>query len=139
MRKFLLLLNVNLVGVAIGAVGVSYVAAQDKPPSVTRTELLRKSISGIEGKEGVMFVADVPPGAVAGRHFHPGDELIYVLQGTMVFEPHGEQPFQLKAGEATFNPAKHIHNARNASSTEPAKVLNCMLAEAGQPLAVAAP
>jgi hypothetical protein len=96
MRKFLLLLSVNLVGVAIGAVGVSYVAAQDKPPSVTRTELLRKSISGIEGKEGVMFVADVPPGAVAGRHFHPGDELIYVLQGTMVFEPHGEQPFQLR-------------------------------------------
>ena len=51
-----------------------------------------------------------------------------------MFEPDGGQPFELKAGEITFNPAKPIHKARNASSSETAKVLNCMLAEKGQPL-----
>jgi quercetin dioxygenase-like cupin family protein len=114
------------------------VAAQGAP-QITRTELLRKPATGIEGKEIVVFVSDVPPGAVAARHFHPGDEAIYMLQGALTFEPEGGQPFQLNAGQITFNPGKHVHQAKNASSSEPAKVLNCMLAEKGQPLATLVP
>jgi hypothetical protein len=45
----------------------------------------------------------------------------------------------LKAGEITFNPAKHIHQAKNMSTSGPAKVLNCMIAEKGQPLVIPAP
>ncbi len=138
MRKTLLLLGIGLAGVAVGALGATYVGAQGAA-QVTRTELLRKPVSGIEGKEVVVFVADVPPGAVAGRHFHPGDEAIYMLQGALVFEPDGGQPFELKTGQITFNPSKRIHRAKNASSSEPAKVLNCMLAEKGQPLATPVP
>ena len=93
-------------------------------------------MSGLEGKEVVVFLADVPPGGVAGLHYHPGDEAIYMLQGSILIEPEHEQPFELKAGEITFNPAKHIHKAKNTSSSEHAKVLNCMIAEKGQPLAI---
>ena len=138
MRKTILLLGVGLVGVAVGALGAAYVGAQGTA-QVTRTELLRKPVSGVEGKELVVFVADLPPGAVAGRHFHPGDEAIYMLQGALVFEPDGDQPFELKANQITFNPSKRMHKARNASSSEAAKVLNCMLAEKGQPLAIPVP
>ena len=138
MRKALLLLGIGLAGVAVGALGATYVGAQ-AAAQVTRTELLRKPISGVEGKEVVVFVADVPPGAVAGRHAHPGDEAIYMLQGALRFQPDGEQPFVLKAGQITFNPAKHVHMAKNESSSEPAKVFNCMLAEKGQPLTLPAP
>jgi len=138
MRKTILLLGVGLAGIAVGALGATFVGAQGAA-QVTRTEILRKPASGMEGKEVVVFLADLPPGAVAGRHSHPGDEAIYMLQGALVFEPDGEQPFELKAGQITFNPAKHIHKARNASSSEPAKVLNCMLAEKGQPLATPVP
>ncbi|TMH14696.1 MAG: cupin domain-containing protein [Betaproteobacteria bacterium] len=138
MRKTLLLIAVGLAGIAVGVLGATYVAAQGAA-QVTRTELLRKPVSGVEGKEVVVFVADLPPGAVAGRHFHPGDEAIYMLQGALLFEPEGGQPFELKAGQIAFNPAKHIHKATNASSSEAAKVLNCMLAEKGQPLATPVP
>ena len=138
MRKTILLLGVGLAGIAVGALAATFVGAQGAA-QITRTEILRKPASGIEGKEVVVFLADLPPGAVAGRHSHPGDEAIYMLQGALVFEPDGEQPFELKAGQITFNPAKHIHKARNASSSEPAKVLNCMLAEKGQPLATPMP
>jgi len=138
MKKMLLVLGIGLAGVAVGALGATFVGAQGAP-QVTRTELLRKPISGIEGKEVVVFIADLPPGGVAARHAHPGDEAIYMLQGALLFEPDGGQPFELKAGQITFNPAKHGHKARNASSSEPAKVLNCMLAEKGQPLTIAAP
>src|SRR2546428_5510783 len=111
MRKALLLLGIGLAGVAVGALGATYVGAQ-AAAQVTRTELLRKPISGVEGKEVVVFVADLPPGAVAGRHAHPGDEAIYMLQGALRFQPDGEQPFELKAGQIAFNPAKHIHKAK---------------------------
>ena len=137
MKKTLLLLVVGLAGAAVGAFGTTYVGAQGAA-QVTRTELLRKAISGVEGKEVVVFVADVPPGAVATRHAHPGDEAIYMLQGALTFEPDGGQPFELKAGQITFNPAKHVHMATNVSSSEPAKVLNCMLTEKDQPLTLPA-
>jgi quercetin dioxygenase-like cupin family protein len=133
MNRGLLLLGVSLAGVAVGALGATYVGAQGTAQA-TRTELLRKSISGVEGKEIVVFIANVPPGSPGARHFHPGDEAIYMLSGALVFEPDGGQPFELKAGEITFNPAKQIHKARNVSSSETAKVLNCMIAEKGQPL-----
>jgi mannose-6-phosphate isomerase-like protein (cupin superfamily) len=61
-----------------------------------------------------------------------------MLEGALRFAPDHEQPFELKAGEITFNPAKHIHQARNESSSASAKVLNCMIAEKGQPLAISA-
>jgi len=59
-----------------------------------------------------------------------------MLQGSLAFEPEHEQPFELKAGEITFNPAKHVHKAKNTSSSETAKVLNCMIVEKSQPMAV---
>ena len=138
MNKTLLLLGVGLAGAALGVIGTTFVSAQGAA-QITRTELLRKPVSGAEGKEFVVFVGDLPPGAVAVRHLHPGDEAIYMLQGALRFEPEGGQPFDLKAGEIAFNPAKHIHKATNMSSSEPAKVLNCMLADKGQPLATSMP
>jgi len=138
MTKAFQLLGVGLAGIAVGVVAATYVFAQGAA-QITRTELLRKPVSGMEGKEVVVFVSDIPPGGVAGQHFHPGDEAIYMLQGALLFEPEGGQPFELKAGQITFNPAKQIHKARNTSSSESAKVLNCMLAEKGQPLATPVP
>ena len=134
MNRTLVLLAVSVVSMALGAIGATYVSAQ--APQITRTEILRKPMSGLDNKEVVVFVADVPPGGVAGTHYHPGDEAIYMLQGALRFEPDQEAPFDLKAGQVTFNPAKHVHKATNMSATDPAKVLNCMIAEKGQPLAV---
>jgi len=136
MNRTLLLIVVSLASMIIGAIGATYVSAQGNPPQITRTEILRKPMSGLEGKEVVVFIADIPPGGVAGVHYHPGDEAIYMLQGSLVFEPDQGKPFELKAGEITFNPAKHVHKAKNMSATESARVLNCMIAEKGQPLAV---
>jgi hypothetical protein len=61
-----------------------------------------------------------------------------MLEGALRFVPDHEQLFELKVGEITFNPAKHIHQAKNESSSASAKVLNCMIAEKGQPLAISA-
>ena len=135
MSRALVLLGVSFLSMVVGAIVATYVNAQ-AAPQITRTEILRKPMSGLENKEVVVFLADIPPGGVAATHYHPGDEAIYMLQGALRFEPDQEPPFELKAGQITFNPSKHIHKATNISPTEPAKVLNCMIAEKGQPLAV---
>ena len=43
-----------------------------------------------------MYVADIIPGGAAGRHFHPGPEVAYILEGSFVLEPEGKPPVTLK-------------------------------------------
>ena len=134
MRKALTLLGAGCaVGLLFGAVGMEALKAQ--VPPIKRTELLRVDIKEAEGREGVMFVVDLAPGAVAGRHFHPGPEFFYVLEGTVIAEPDGHPPVTLKKGETGHNPTRHVHNAKNGSTSEPARVLVFLLSEKGKPLA----
>jgi quercetin dioxygenase-like cupin family protein len=80
-------------------------------------------------------MAELAPGATAGKHFHPGPEFAYILDGSLVPENEGQAPKTFKTGEAFHNPAKIVHDAKNASATAPTKVLVFMLIEKGQPLA----
>src|SRR5215217_5890608 len=98
MNKPLMLLGTAIAGVVVGAGGATYVGAQTTP-QVTRTELLREPISGVEGKEVVVFTAGFPPGGTAACHFHPGDETIYMLQGSLIIEPDHGQALELKIGQ----------------------------------------
>ena len=122
-----------VVGIAVGMVGNQVLIAQQAP--VTRTILQQKDLEGVAGKEVIMYRAELVPGGVAGRHTHPGPELAYVMEGTLIFEVDGQSPVTLKAGESVHVPAKQIHNAKNGSTTEPVKVLVFMVGEKGQPLA----
>ena len=110
--------------------------AQDQP--IKRTELLRFDMPGVPGKEVVFFVADFAPGAVSARHHHPGEEVIYQLEGTLVVKPDNGNTITLHKGQIDRNPAGRVHEARNGSATEPARQLVVLVgAEKGQPLAIA--
>jgi quercetin dioxygenase-like cupin family protein len=122
-----------VVGIAVGMVGNQLLSAQQAP--LTRTILQQKDLEGVAGKEVIMYRVETIPGGVAGRHYHPGPELAYVLEGSLIFELDGQPPVTLKAGESVHVPAKHIHNAKNGSTTEPVKVIVFMVGEKGQPLA----
>jgi quercetin dioxygenase-like cupin family protein len=82
-----------------------------------------------------MYVVEFVPGGMAGRHDHPGPEVLYVLEGALTLEHDGPSPVTLKAGESAHIPAKHLHNAKHASATGPSKVLVFLVGEKGQPLA----
>ena len=56
-------------------------STQDEP--IKRTVLFRGDLEGATGKEIVVFVADLAPGAVGSKHYHPGPEFFYVLEGTL--------------------------------------------------------
>jgi quercetin dioxygenase-like cupin family protein len=122
------------VGIAISALLVSPASAQDQP--IKRTELMRYDLPGVPGKEVVVYVADLAPGAKAGRHHHPGEEIVYVLEGTIALEPDNSPPALLHKGEILRNPAHQVHDAWNASAIAPARVYVVMVgADKGQPLA----
>ena len=73
MRRPTLILGLTLaVGIAFGAFGQRFLSAQQS--SIKRTELMKTAIAGMEGKEAVMYIAELPPGAAAGKHTHPGEE-----------------------------------------------------------------
>ena len=117
----------------LAAMGSRHVVAQQGPES--RSVLLTKDLVGVEGYEVRMWRTDIGPGGVAAKHYHPGTECIYVLEGALNLEEGGGSR-QIKAGDAHCVPPKTVLVPRNASSTEPYKSLVVMIAPKGQPLAV---
>jgi len=121
--------------ILLAGIGAGVLYAQDQP--ITRTELLRSDLAEIDGKESVMYIADLKPGAVGGKHTHYGDEFVYILEGEIVVESVGKEPVTLKRGEAAHLSPDVVHAAKNGSASAPAKVLVVLVVEKGKPLAEA--
>jgi quercetin dioxygenase-like cupin family protein len=137
MRRTIMSLGVIFaVGLTLGALGDRFLSAQ--PHMSKRTELLRTAVEGIAGKDAVIYITELPPGAIEGKHTHPGPQFAYVLDGTLTVEPQGQPPKTYKAGEVFHNAAKIVHDTKNTGAT-PMKMLVFLLADKGQPLATPAP
>ncbi len=134
-QMFVLLALVLAVGMVVGMIGCQGAKAEQEPAKepITRTLLLKSDVTGIEGKETLMLVVEFAPGAVGGKHFHPGDELVYMLEGSITLEVEGKPPATFKAGDTFHIPSKVVHAGKNASTTAGAKALVVGLFEKGQP------
>ena len=106
--------------------------AQAQQPGVKRVELQRHDLS-IPGHETVQVRIDFNPGTGFGKHTHPGEEIIYVLEGLLEYDVEGKPPVTLKAGEVLFIPAGTVHSAKNVGKGE-AKELATYVVEKGKPL-----
>ena len=104
---------------------------------LTRTLVGRGDVS-VPGREAVVARVEVAPGARAGRHTHPGDEISYVIEGEATLLVDGQPPRVVKAGESFIVPAGTVHDAHNAGST-PIKLVGVYVVEKGKPLATPAP
>jgi quercetin dioxygenase-like cupin family protein len=132
MRRTVCTLGVALsVGIALGAIGTQVLSAQYE--TTTRAVLLRTDLEGIEGKEGIMMVAVIAPGAETGKHIHPGHEFAYVLEGSGTLEIEGKPSIALKPGTAIYQPPGQVHNGRNASATAPLRILVLHVSEKDKP------
>jgi quercetin dioxygenase-like cupin family protein len=102
-----------------------------RPPGTARTDLQRHDLS-VAGWESLQALVSFAPGSSFPRHKHPGEEIIYVTQGTIEYEVAGK-PVVVKAGEVLFIPNGVVHAARNPG-TEPAAELATYVVRKGQPL-----
>ena len=127
-----------LIAAVVGCTFVGQLAYAQQQP-IKRTDLLKTYLSDVEGKEMQFWVADIPPGAATGPHFHPTPRFVYVLEGAVVLELDGKPPRTYTAGQAYVEMPGERHNFRNASTTEPAKALGFQYGSKDQPLQTNAP
>jgi quercetin dioxygenase-like cupin family protein len=107
------------------------------PAGVRRVALQRHDLA-TPGRETVQSRIEFDPGAAFGRHRHPGEELIYVLEGELQYQVDGQPPRTLKAGEVLFVPAGTVHAARNVGQVKAAE-LATYIVEKGKPILTLAP
>ncbi len=128
--------RVLVAGVLIVASALVLQVARAQQSGIKRTDVVRHDIS-VTGREVIQVRVDFAPGAAFGRHSHPGEEVAYVLEGTLEYQLDGSSPVTLKAGESLFIPAGAVHSARNVGSV-PGAELATYIVEKGKPLVVIA-
>ena len=97
-----------------------------------RIDLQRHDLS-VPGREVVQTIVEPAPGTMAPRHTHPGEEIIYVLEGTWEYTVEGKPPVTLTPGDVLFIPGGTIHAARNVGTGRAAE-LATYIVEKGKPL-----
>ena len=98
-----------------------------------RIDLQRHDLS-VQGREVVQAIVELDPGVTSSRHSHPGEEIVYVLEGApLEYEVEGKPPVTLKPGDVLFIPAGTVHAAKNVGNRKGAE-LATYIVEKGKPL-----
>ncbi len=114
-------------------------AASTAPPSpLKRTVLQTKALTAAPGRDGILVLAELAVGGAAPRHMHPGEEFVYVLEGTGTFDLQGQPLLTIKAGDSFVIPANTPHVATNTGKV-PIRLLSTYVIENGKPLAIPVP
>ena len=124
------------IGMLIARSGLAPNVAQAQQTGSKRTDLQRHDLSA-PGREVIQVRVDFDPGYVSPRHTHPGEEIIYVLEGSLEYQVQGRPPVTLKAGDVLFVPAGAIHAAKNVGNVNGAELATYVV-EKGKPLLVMA-
>jgi quercetin dioxygenase-like cupin family protein len=103
-----------------------------QPAGINRTDLQQHDLN-VPGHEVVQARVDISPGAPFVRHTHPGEEIIYVLAGSLDYEIEGQPRKTYNAGEALMVPAGAPHAVRNVGSGNAAELATYVV-EKGKPL-----
>jgi len=98
-----------------------------------RTEVQHRG-SSIPGREIVVVLTEIPCGVESGWHIHPGEEVGYILAGTVEMRIKDESTLTLHAGDGFLIQPRTPHNALDLGP-DTGQMLSTYLVEVGQPLA----
>ena len=124
-------IRIVAVGMLSVAAGAALHVVQAQQAGAKRTELQRHDLS-VPGREVIQVRVDLEPGYAFPSHTHPGEEIIYVIEGMWEYEIAGK-PVKAKAGDVLFVPAGTIHSAKNVGTGNAAELATYVV-EKGQPL-----
>ncbi len=103
-------------------------------PGIKRTDLQEHDLS-IPGRMVIQNRVELGPEAPAVRHWHPGEEIIYVLEGKLEYTIDGVGTMTYTAGEALMVPAERIHSVKNVGDGAAAELATYVV-EKGKPFLV---
>jgi quercetin dioxygenase-like cupin family protein len=109
-------------------------STEQQASGIKRTDLQQHDLS-IPGREVVQNRVDISPEAPGFKHKHPGEEIIYVLEGSLEYQVEGKPPTTLNAGDVLLVPAETIHAVRNVGTANAAELATYVV-EKGKPLVV---
>ena len=98
------------------------------------TRLMTKDLPDVPGKEGMIETVEFAPGEVSHAHRHNADVFVYVLEGSIITQVKGGSPQTVHAGDVFYESPTDVHSvSRNASQTQPAKLLVFYVKAKGAP------
>ncbi len=98
-----------------------------------RTVLSKTDLAVAPGMEAIVLTVDGAPGLVGKKHYHPGDEFIYVTEGSLTLDVAGIGKVTLNKGETLHIPGRVVHQAINPCPATPFKAVTFGIFEKGQP------
>jgi quercetin dioxygenase-like cupin family protein len=107
-------------------------SSAQQAPGITRIDLQQHDLS-VPGREVIQNRVQISPEALPYKHFHYGEEIIYILEGELEYQIEGEPTRTVKAGEALMVPAEAVHAVRNVGGGDGAE-LATFVVEKGKPL-----
>jgi len=122
----------KLAAAALAALLLLPASAVAEEPAVMRKVLERHDLRA-SGQEGVLVHVELAPGAREGRHTHPAEGFVYVLEGTFTLQIEGQPERTLHAGDTFFLLPGQIHEGLNRGTT-PARLVAVFVTEKGKPL-----
>lgn len=136
-----------LIGMALASVGLASPQIDEQTDVEKKEDSLAGTIDGLkidnimttdiesaEGLEMVVSYVEIPPNTTLPKHWHPGEEFVYVLDGMEILLQEGKPDVQLKKGEAYKVPLKHVHTAKTGE--QGVTLLVFRVHETGQPVRV---
>jgi quercetin dioxygenase-like cupin family protein len=105
--------------------------------TLKRTEL-QHATSSIPGRDIVQVLTEIPVGVESGWHTHPGEEVGYILTGTVEMMIEGQPTLTLSAGDPFLIPPGTPHNARDLGP-DVGHMLSTYFVDHSEPLATFVP
>jgi quercetin dioxygenase-like cupin family protein len=116
---------------------LSFAFVQASAQDAKVNSLVDKLLPDIPGREAQMIAVEYPPGGYDAAHRHNADVFVYVLQGSVIMGVKGGKPVTLTAGQTFYEGPNDIHTVgRNASKTEPARLLVFLVKKNGAPIMI---
>jgi quercetin dioxygenase-like cupin family protein len=107
------------------------VADEPSPPGLQLETLLSAQLEGADGFEVIVSRVTMPPNTSLPKHWHPGEEFAYVLEGSSILRRDGLADVTVTKGEAIKIALKQVHTA--VTTDEGATILVFRVHEHGQP------
>lgn len=107
---------------------------QGKIPGLKVDNMLTSQLESVEGLEVVVSIVEVPPYTMLPKHWHPGEEFAYVLEGKAILWQKDKPDTILTEGQVIKVPLKQVHTAKTLENG--AKILVFRVHEQGKPVRV---
>ena len=122
---------------SLGAAFSLDVQAAEYKPKVEAKVLHEGALNGVDGKTVIIKHFTLPAGFVGGKHFHPADVFVYVLEGELTVET--EKGWQtISAGELYPEVPGMVMQGKNLSASVAAKLLVFQVGDTGKPMMIKA-